>query len=72
MHLETVNMMTKYQIVFTKLETSVRNIIRTTEAKQRNRLKRAFRSFVTNMKFQRQVLEKKKVLVYLTFEQKLK
>ena len=48
LHLETVNMMTKYQIVFTKLETSVRNIIRTTETKQVNRLKRAFRKFKEN------------------------
>ena len=33
-HLESINMMTKYQIVITKLETIVENVTRTTEAKK--------------------------------------
>lgn len=37
LHLETVNMMTKYQIVYTKLETTLYNIVRTTEVKQQQR-----------------------------------
>ena len=48
-------MMTKYQIVFTKLETAVRNVIRTTDVKQKNRVKRAFAKFIENVRLQRQI-----------------
>ena len=48
MHLETVNMMTKYQIVYTKLETTMYNIIRTTDTKRDNRIKRAFDKLLVN------------------------
>ena len=34
-------MMTKYQIIVTKLETTVNNITRTTEARKRHRMHRA-------------------------------
>jgi len=42
-------MMTKYQIVFTKLEVTVYNIIRTTEFKKKNRIKKAFLKFRENV-----------------------
>jgi len=42
LHLETVNMMTKYQIVYIKLETTLYNIIRQTEQKKAMRVKKAF------------------------------
>ena len=42
-------MMTKYQIVVTKLETTVYNITRTTEAKKGHRLRRAFLKMADNV-----------------------
>ena len=48
--LESVNMMTKYQIVVTKLETIVHNVSRTTEAKKKHRMKRALQRMADNVR----------------------
>jgi len=48
LHLETVNMMTKYQIVYSKLETSVINLIKSTEMQKKQKLSRAFSLLLTN------------------------
>lgn len=68
---ESRNMMIKYQIVVTKLQTTVFNIARTTEAKKVLRLKRAFNRFVDHARQTSERKEKKKKLVYLLFETKL-
>ena len=70
-HLESVNMMTKYQIVVTKLETTVYNIARATEAKKELRLQRFFSKMADHARIQRQKVANKKRLVCLLFETKL-
>ena len=42
MHVETMNMMTKYQLVYVKLESSMLKIMQNMDAKRRMRLKRGF------------------------------
>jgi len=64
-------MMTKYQIVVTKLETSVKNIVRLTEAKKRMRQSRALRKLADNVRFEKLKLANKRKLVYLHFESKV-
>lgn len=63
--------MTKYQIVVTKLETTVYNIARTTEAKKRLRVRRAFTKLADNVVDEKVRLANKHKLVYLHFEHKL-
>jgi len=46
-------MMTKYQIVVTKLETTVFNIARITEAKKRLRMRRALRKLAENVRLEK-------------------
>ena len=70
-HLESVNMMTKYQIVVTKLETIVSNIARTTEAKKKQRKLRAFNKLADNVRYTKLKTEHKKKLVCVHFENKL-
>lgn len=65
-------MMTKYQIVFTKLEVTVCNIIRTTEFKKKNRIKKAFFKFLENSQLEKERYKQKCELVCITFESKLK
>ena len=64
-------MMTKYQIVVTKLETTVYNIARTTEAKKRLRMRRAFNKLVDNVSDEKVRLANKQKLVCLHFEHKI-
>lgn len=42
LHIETLNMMTKYQLVYVKLETVVYKILATNNARKKLRLKKAF------------------------------
>lgn len=42
MQMESLNMMTKYQIVYLKLETALKNIARTADARLLLRRRRAF------------------------------
>ena len=58
--------------MFSKLEVLIRNIVRTTEYKQRARIRRAYEKLKANRQFKNQVRDKKRVLVYLTFEAKIK
>lgn len=64
-------MMTKYQIVVTKLETTVSNILRLTEAKKKMRQKRALRKLADNVRFEKLKQANKRKLVYLHFESRL-
>jgi len=64
-------MMTKYQIVVTKLETTVFNIARITEAKKRLRMRRALRKLAENVRLEKHRIANKQKLVYLHFENKL-
>ena len=45
MHIETLDMMTKYQLVFVRLEAAMKRIVENDEAKKRLRLKRGFQAF---------------------------
>ncbi len=64
-------MNTKYRIVVTKLETWVQNIARTTEAKKRHRVKRAFVRMQQNVQVSKIKKEQKTRLVCLHFENKI-
>jgi len=67
---ETLNMMTKYQLVFVKLETAMKKIITSIEARKRLRLKRGFQAF-KNHNFEFKVagkLIKRRKLVCAKFE----
>ena len=48
------------------------NIIRTTEFKKQNRIKKAFLKFRENAQLEKARKKQKQVLVYITFESKLK
>ena len=65
-----MNMMTKYQMVYLRLEASLKNIIQNKEARMRMRLKRSFQAFKTNAFELSKVdqIRKKKVLVYTKVE----
>ena len=70
LHIETLNMMTKYQLVYVRLETQMRRIIENVEAKQRLRLKRGFQAFKTH-RYEMQVVDralKRRKLVCAKFE----
>ena len=69
--LESVNMMTKYQIIVTKLETTVNNISRTSEARKILRKKRAFDKWTSWNRVMRQKTADKRKLVYMHFQNKL-
>ena len=63
-------MMTKYQLVFVKLETAMKKIITSIEARKRLRLKRGFQAFKNN-NFEFKVadrLNKRRKLVCARFE----
>ena len=63
-------MMTKYQLVFVKLETAMKKIITSIEARKRLRLKRGFQAFKNN-NFEYKVadrLNKRRKLVCTKFE----
>lgn len=63
-------MMTKYQLVFVKLETAMKKIITSIEARKRLRLKRGFQAF-KNHNFEFKVadkLNKRRKLVCAKFE----
>ena len=64
-------MMTKYQIVVTKLQTTVWNIARTTEARKKLRVSVAFKKMAEAVKIDRQRREAKQRLVGVLFETKL-
>ena len=64
-------MMTKYQIIVTKLETTVNNITRTTEARKRYRQHRALLKWADSVKQEKQKNANKQKLVYLHFETRL-
>ena len=69
--LESVNMMTKYQIIVTKLETTVNNISRTSEARKILRKKRALDKWASwNLQMKKKTGDKRK-LVYMHFQNKL-
>ena len=63
--------MTKYQIVYTKLETTLYNIIRTTEARKKWRYKRAFQKLAHNANQLRVKRENRQKLVCVHLENKL-
>jgi hypothetical protein len=67
-------MMTKYQLVFVKLETTLYKILATLAARKRLRLRKAFYQFRTNAlthRAQEQRNTNKKMLVYLKFKNTL-
>ena len=64
-------MMTKYQIIVTKLETTVNNISRTTEERKLLRQKRALLKWADHLRQIKQKTANKQKLVYLHFENKL-
>ena len=64
-------MMTKYQIVVTKLETIVHNVSRTTEAKKKHRMKRALQRMADNVRQTKVKQGNKQKLVCMHFESKL-
>ena len=64
-------MMTKYQIIVTKLETTVNNITRTSEARKLLRKKRALAKWAAHVRQTKQKTADKQKLVYLHFENKL-
>ena len=64
-------MMTKYQIIVTKLETTVNNITRTTEARKLLRQKRALLKWADHIRQTKHKTANKQKLVYLHFENKL-
>ena len=49
LHIETLNMMTKYQLVFVKLETAVVKILATIQARKKLRMKKALYKFKTKV-----------------------
>jgi hypothetical protein len=49
LHIETLNMMTKYQLVFVKLETTMHKILHTLEARKKLRMKKAIQAFKNNV-----------------------
>jgi len=57
-HLDTINMMTKYQIVFLKLETSLKKIMANNEWRNELRKRRGFMKFAENA-FKNNILTKK-------------
>lgn len=48
LHIETLNMMTKYQLVYLKLETQLKKILQSLDTRHRMRLKRGFQAFKTS------------------------
>ena len=64
-------MMTKYQNVYTRLETLVWNIARTTEAKKQLRIQQAFRRMADNVRLNKVKLANKQKLVFTLFQNKL-
>ena len=64
-------MMTKYQNVYTRLETLVWNIARSTEAKKKLRLQQAFGRMNDNVRINKAKKLNKQKLVYTLFESKL-
>jgi hypothetical protein len=68
LHLETENMMTKYQIVYSKLETCLVNLDKTSELYNRQRIARGFHKFAENAAKQRQITSDRKRLVGLKFD----
>ena len=64
-------MMTKYQIVVTKLETIVYNVSRTTEVKKKHRMRRAIQRMQENVVQSRIRQENKQKLVCMHFESKI-
>eukprot|EP00347_Sterkiella_histriomuscorum_P017905 403347531 len=74
LHIETLNMMTKYQLVFVKLETLMHKILQNIDARKKMRIKKAFQAFRFNSQGQRQQekkLQQKKRLVLLKFQNTL-
>ena len=63
--------MTKYQIVYTKLETTLFSIIRTTETRKSQRVARAFKKMAQNAKQLKLKREQRERLVVVHFENKL-
>jgi len=57
LHTETLSMMTKYQLVFVKLESSLLRISKTNQYKEHSRLKKGFQAFHMN-KLSKKVSEK--------------
>ena len=49
LHLETINMMTKYQLVFVKLDTAVSKLVRIIKTKELLNLQRAFEQYRGNV-----------------------
>ena len=64
-------MMTKYQIVYTKLETTLYNIVRTTEVKQQQRKRRALQKLARNVSQINIKKENRKKLVCVHIENRL-
>ena len=64
-------MMTKYQIIVTKLETTVNNISRTSEARKILRQKRALDKWASWNRQMKQKTGDKRKLVYMHFQNKL-
>ena len=64
-------MMTKYQIVYIKLETTLFNIVRQTDQKKHKRVERAFQKMKQNAVDSRVKLEQRKKLVLTKFENSL-
>ncbi len=48
LHIETLNMMTKYQLVFIKLETTIYKIAANIDARKKIRVRKAFNYFRQN------------------------
>lgn len=68
LHLETENMMTKYQIVYSKLETCLVNLDKTSELYNRQSISRGFHKMAQNAANHKQVTADRKRLVGLKFD----
>jgi len=71
LHIETLNMMTKYQLVYIKLETAIYKILATNEAKKKIQLKKAFGQFKMNATHGDRFRDKKRKFVIQIFKANL-
>lgn len=71
LHVETLNMMTKYQLVYVKLETAILKILATIKARRQLRVRRVFHKLKANAQHYRAKQNNKRRLVLLKFRSTL-
>ena len=72
LHVDTLNMMTKYQLVYIKLETAIHKILETMEKRKKMRIKKAFLIFRRNSLKKKIDLSYKKQYLSTVISNKLK